>query len=256
MAEIYFGEQAPLANKAFEQVNQEYPKIPMPRIVKNYITPQYMQRIDRWAQEEYGIPSIVLMENAGRCAAEEVLRTLSLFRIKRVACICGKGNNGGDGFVCARHLINQGVKVDVFLIGDPRQLKGDTRTNYEILKKMRAEMFSLFFLKSMALFKKRLRHARVIVDAVFGIGFKGAVQEPYKSVIKAMNEANKTIVSIDVPSGLDALTGRAAEYCVKATKTITFVLPKIGFIKKDGPAFVGKVYIKDISIPKALSQRR
>ncbi len=220
--------------------------------LKKYITPEQMQKIDRLAQSRYGIPSIVLMENAGRAVAEEALRTLKNLKNKSIVCICGKGNNGGDGFVSARHLKNYGYDVKVFLVAHPSEIQGDAKINYEILLKMKHKIYLLSHSKNRVVFKESLKRAGLVLDAVFGIGFRGKVSEPFRSVLEAVVLAHKSVLSIDVPSGLDALTGHAAEVCVKALKTVTFAALKPGFMKNDGPQHVGQVLVKDISIPLAL----
>lgn len=224
----------------------------MKKNLKKYITPERMQEIDRLAQSRYGIPSIVLMENAGRAVAEEALEVLKNLKNKSVVCVCGKGNNGGDGFVSARHLINYGFDVKVFLAARPCELQGDARVNYEILSKMGHRVYLLASDRSMNFFKKILKKSVLILDAVFGIGFKGDVRAPFEAIFEAMNRSLKPILSIDVPSGLDALTGQAGKSCIKAFLTITFARPKTGFAQNDGPRFCGRVLVKDISIPLAL----
>ena len=224
----------------------------MKKKLKKYITPKRMQEIDRLAQSRYGIPSIVLMENAGRAVAEEALNVLKNLKNKDIVCVCGKGNNGGDGFVSARHLKNQGCDVKVFLTAEPRELQADARVNYEIWSKMGHKVYPLSFERNLIFFKKTLKKSVLVLDAVFGIGFKGEVRAPFDAIFGAMNRSSKPILSVDVPSGLDALTGRAGKACVKAALTITFAMPKTGFAQNDGPRFCGRVLVKDISIPQAL----
>jgi NAD(P)H-hydrate epimerase len=205
------------------------------------------QRFDRLAQEKYGIPSLILMENAGRSVAEEALRMLR--GRKRAAIVCGAGNNGGDGLVAARHLLNAGVKVEVYLIAEAAKLKPDPRLNLSILKKMKCNIIKSegaekFILRFPSLIKK----CDLMVDAVFGIGLRSNVRSPMSEVIDIMNKSKKPILSVDVPSGLDADTGKALGIAIKARKTVTFVASKKGFLKGDGPKYCGKIIIKDIGI--------
>jgi NAD(P)H-hydrate epimerase len=188
---------------------------------------------DRLAQQKYKIPSIILMENAGRSVAEEALKMLR--HKKRVCVVCGVGNNGGDGFVAARHLVNAGVKVSVFIVGKISKLKADPKINYTVLKKMKIE------------FSNKIK-GDLIVDALFGIGLKSKVKEPYASVIEMMNKVKLPILSVDVPSGLDTDSGKVLGVAVKAKRTVTFVAAKNGFFKSDGPKYCGKVIVRDIGI--------
>ena len=221
-----------------------------------YVTSREMKEIDRRTIEEFGIPLLILLENAGRGAAETVLGMLLDKDNKKVVCVCGRGNNGGDGFVCVRHLINAGVDAEVFLIGEPSMLKGEAKINFDILRKMEAKIKVLKTDKDFELFEEKLKDAQLIVDAIFGIGLSGEIKEPYGIAIKLMNRSKKPILAIDVPSGLDADTGSMLGICVKAEKTVTFGLPKTGFIKNDGPSSVGELIIADISIPKQLLKEK
>ncbi len=216
-----------------------------------YVDSKQMKEIDRRTIEEFGVPSIVLMENAGRGAAEIALDLLSGKENRKVVCLCGKGNNGGDGFVCVRHLINSGVETDIFLIGEPSELKGDAKINYDILKKMNAEI-KIIIEQDFKLFQEKLKKYSLIIDAIFGIGLSGKVKDPYRSVINKLNNSGKEILAIDLPSGLDATKGSVTGGCIKAAKTVTFALPKTGFIKNKGPSHVGDLIIVDISVPGEL----
>jgi len=216
-----------------------------------YVTSQKMQEIDKRATEDFGIPSIVLMENAGYkafCVALDML----LKKGKRVVCVCGKGNNGGDGFVCARHLINRGIETDIFLIGDPAELKKDAKINYDILQKMGKLINSLKTKEDFLRFKIKLTKARLLIDAIFGIGLSGEIKEPYRTAVEVMNQSKKPILAIDMPSGLDATTGNILGICINAKKTVTFGLPKIGLIRNHGPLNAGELITVDISLPKQL----
>lgn len=217
---------------------------------QKYITSQEMQEIDKLAQEKFGISAIVLMENAGRAAFQIALNMLSKEVNKKVICVCGKGNNAGDGFVCARHLINNGVDVDVFLLGNPEKLKENAKINYKILENMGMVIKILEHKEDFCSFESELKKTGLIIDAIFGIGLSGEIKEPYKRVIELINESKKPILAIDVPSGLEATEGKTLGACIKAAKTITFAFPKTGFVKNDGPLYSGELIIADISIPK------
>ena len=211
-----------------------------------YVTPDEMRQIDYITQENVGIPGIVLMENAGRSVAEAVINTC---KKGRVVVVCGRGNNGGDGFVCARHLINNGFEVEIFLIGEPEKLAKNAMINYNILGKMGADIKLLAY-QSIEFFKEELSFASCIVDAIFGIGISREIEDPYKTIIDIINICGKCVISVDVPSGLDAASGNVLGTCIKASKTVTFAYPKKGFIRKSGPRQVGELVVADISIPK------
>jgi hydroxyethylthiazole kinase-like uncharacterized protein yjeF len=200
------------------------------------------QVFDRLAQEKFGISSLILMENAGRNVAEEALKMLR--GKKKVAIVCGVGNNGGDGLVAARHLLNAGINVKVYLAGKISKLKPDPKINLNILKKMRQKVKIVKYLKDI----KGIGKANLIVDAIFGIGLKSEVRKPISDIIRYLNQSKKPILSVDVPSGLDADTGRVLGAVVKSNRTVTFVAAKKGFSKVEGPRFCGKIIVRDIGI--------
>jgi len=211
-----------------------------------------IQKLDEIAIEEIGIPSIALMENAGRSVAQEVLRRAKRFPQKSVLIFCGLGNNAGDGFVCARHLINHNIQTKIFVIGNPDHLKNDAALNYKILRNLKIPIHvikSTVFLKTVdADFKK----SKMIVDAIFGVGLNRAILDPFKSVIEKINSAKAHVISVDVPSGLDATTGKIHGVCVRAKTTVTFSFSKKGFYINEGPRQVGRIVVADIGIPRTL----
>lgn len=217
-----------------------------------YVTADRIRAIDRRAQEAFGIPSIVLMENAGIAACEEILSFYNGTVPGAIAVVCGKGNNGGDGFVVARQLLARGARVDVILVAPERSVKReDPRANLRPLRMMGARLIEVLDGKGVKRFRRRLAYAGV-VDAIFGTGFSGAVPEHVRLLISALNESGAPIFSIDVPSGLDATTGAVVNACIRATITVTFGLPKTGFVKGDGPRYAGKVVTRNISYPEKL----
>ncbi len=217
-----------------------------------YVTSQQMMEIDKQTIEKFGIPSIVLMENAGRSAAEVSISMLKNSNNKKATCICGKGNNAGDGFVCARHLVNKGIDAEIFLIGDSFKLKPDAKLNFNILEKMKVKIKVLKNDRDFKFLKEELKKSQLIIDAIFGIGLSGEVKPPYSIAIDLINQSKKFVLAIDVPSGLDATTGKSLGACIMAKKTVTFGLPKAGFTKNDGPLSVGELDVVDISIPNQL----
>ncbi len=214
------------------------------------VTPGQMRRYDELASKRYGIPSIILMENAGRAVAEEAARMMGRRR-GSILCVCGKGHNGGDGFVAARHLLNRGFRVKVFCTVARVALAGDERVNADILERMGAAIRSLLTRTGSALFKNELKRSALIVDAIFGIGFRGAVPGPHQSIFEAIAASGKSVLAADIPSGLDALTGEGPR-ALKAARTVTFGALKTGLLKKDGPRVAGRITVADISIPRRI----
>ncbi|MCR4336394.1 MAG: NAD(P)H-hydrate epimerase [Candidatus Omnitrophica bacterium] len=214
------------------------------------VTVEQIRKLDQLAINQYGVPSLILMENAGRVVAQQVLNFLRCQENSHVAIFCGLGNNAGDGFVAARHLINFGVKVETFLIGSAKSLKNDAEVNYQILKNCGYKIKEIHRVDPS--FKRVLRKADCLVDAIFGVGLNREILNPFRSVIEAMNVSRKKIIAVDVPSGLDATTGQIYGTCVKASQTVTFTFPKKGFFRKQGPEHVGKVVVVDIGIPKKI----
>jgi NAD(P)H-hydrate epimerase len=192
--------------------------------------------VDEWAIDECGIPGLELMERAGTGMADAVQR---LAPTGLIAAVCGKGNNGGDGLVCARRLRELGRDVRVHLLGAPDELRGDARANYERLPGDPPE----------PLHPARLRGAAGIVDAILGTGFSGEPREPAASAIEAINAAGATVVACDVPSGVDASTGEVHGAAVNADATITFHAGKPGLWIAPGKGRAGDVIVVDIGIP-------
>ena len=212
-------------------------------------TVKQAKKFDRYAQVKLGVPSIILMENAGRSTAEVALKMLG--KKKRVLVVCGVGNNGGDGFVAARHLANAGKKVAIYIVGDLAKLKDDPRINLDILRNLRLKASVPFGNEKgtenfILRFPSLLSKADLIIDAVFGIGIKSKVRSPMSEVIESMNKTGKPILAVDVPSGLDADTGRPLGVAIKAKKTVTFVAMKKGFAK--AKRYCGKIVVRDIGV--------
>jgi len=211
---------------------------------------QQIQAVDRLAIDVYGVPSLVLMENAGRCVAQEVLAFLKYKPRPSVCVVCGIGNNAGDGFVVARHLLNHNVKVKIYLVGKASHLKQDAAVNHSILKKSGYPIKEIQ--KVTPGFARDIQRCDCVVDAIFGVGLSREVKDPFKAVIDRVNQAARAVIAVDVPSGLNATTGEVAGTCIKAKKTVTFIFAKQGFYKKKGPACAGKVVVVDIGVPKKI----
>ncbi len=222
--------------------------------MKKALTREEMRELDRKAIEEYKIPGIVLMENAGRNVAEEVLQMIDNPQKVKVAILCGKGNNGGDGFVVARHLHNHSISLNVFLVAKISDIlkDGDAGTNLQILLNMKISVKEILDISGVNSILKELYNYNILADALFGTGLSGDVREPFKTLINGVNNLNKPIISVDIPSGLDCNTGKILGATIQATKTVTFAVAKKGFYLNDGPSYTGKVIVSDISIPREL----
>ncbi len=207
-----------------------------------------MRKIDRDASDLAGIPSIVLMENAA-IACVKKLNTYNLEN-KRVAIFCGKGNNGGDGFAIARHLIYQGIETEVFLVCG-NTFSGDAQINYNILKNIGAEIHEISDLSDI---KYKILSFDIIVDAIFGTGIKGEVSGIQKDIIDAINKYKKFTLSIDVPSGINADTGEVLSSAIKADVTVTFAAFKVGMLLYPAKDFCGEILVDRISIPNSLME--
>jgi len=222
--------------------------------MEKVLTREEMRELDRKAIEEYKIPGIILMENAGRNVADEVLNMLDDPQQTKVAILCGKGNNGGDGFVVTRHLHNHSIHVDVFLVAKISDIlnDGDAGTNLQILLNMKIPVKEILDIQGVNNILKELNNYNLLVDALFGTGLSGDVREPFKTLIGGVNSLNKPIISVDIPSGLDCNTGKILGAAIQATKTVTFAAAKKGFYLGEGPGYTGNVTVADISIPKEL----
>jgi NAD(P)H-hydrate epimerase len=203
------------------------------------------RRLDRRAVDEYGLLGVQLMENAGRNVADR-LGTLGI--AGPIAICCGKGNNGGDGFVVARHLDLRGHEVRVLLFADPAKLSGDAALNYEVIRRSGVPIVR----PAAAEVPSRLRSCAWIVDALLGTGATGEVRSPLDAVIEAINASGVPVLAIDLPSGLDCDTGQAAQHTVWATQTCTFVAAKPGFSVVGAERYTGQVHVVDIGAPRKL----
>lgn len=222
--------------------------------IKKALKRDEVREIDRKAIEEYGIPGLILMENAGRNVVEVILKMLDAPHNSKVAIFCGKGNNGGDGFVIARHLYNKGVDISVFLTTkvSGALTDGDAGINLKILLNMNIKVNEITDAQDCEGIEKGLQEKNLIVDAIFGTGLKGGVRMPASTLIKMINEVNIPIVSVDIPSGLSCDDGVVLGVAIKATKTVTFVSPKVGFFMEQGKEHTGELIVTDISVPREL----
>jgi hydroxyethylthiazole kinase-like uncharacterized protein yjeF len=211
-------------------------------------TAEQMREMDRRTVEEYGLPGLVLMENAGRAVAEAA-RELLPEAGGRVLILAGKGNNGGDGFVAARHLSAVGVEVAVMLFAELSDLSGDAAINARYAEKSGLVIIEEPDDETLA---GAIELAEVIVDGLLGTGLSGEVRGRLREVIEVLDYAIAPIVAIDIPSGLDADTGKVLGAAVEADVTCTFGLAKPGLVQYPGKAHVGELRVVDIQLPPAL----
>jgi NAD(P)H-hydrate epimerase len=215
------------------------------------MTRDQVRTFDAWAINELGIPGIVLMENAGRSCAELIEEKLSGIDKPKVCIFCGTGNNGGDGFVIARHLLNRGFTVVVVLCGNLNKVKGDARANLDILEGLGVPIEQLD-VDGIDDIKGRVtalaQGADMIVDAIFGTGLTGELRDEYKRLIGAINSLGCPILAVDIPSGLDCDTGRPLGAAIRADWTVTFVAVKKGFVLETAQAQTGEVFVASIGV--------
>jgi len=216
------------------------------------VTARQMQELDRKTIQETGIPGAVLMENAGRGTFEQMLRYFPDIRQKRVVVLAGRGNNGGDGFVIARFLLNHAVPVKVFLLARADTVSGDAAINLRALQRMGGTVVEIPDESAWQNVSADIRHAGIIVDAIFGTGLSAPVTGLALRVIEDINTAGKPVVAVDLPSGIDASTGEVLGSAVNARLTCTFGLVKQGLVTYPGASCAGKLEVLDIGIPQAL----
>lgn len=210
-----------------------------------------MRRMDRHTIEMLGLPGAVLMENAGMKVTEELLGLTHDKPATRFLVIAGAGNNGGDGFVIARRLHDEG-KSCMLIVVNPTAMEGDAKIHYEVYRNR--ELPLVVCDEELILELKRLVPASfIIVDALLGTGFKGTVREPIRTLIEWINNSSITVVSVDIPSGVDSDTGEVTDIAVRADHTITFVAPKKGFFLQQGPQYIGRWKAVDISVPLSIA---
>ena len=208
-----------------------------------------VRRIDRIAIETLGVSGLVLMENAGRGAADAIEEFLGGSAAgKGVAIVAGGGNNGGDGFVVARHLAMRGAKVASFLVGPGDKLTPDASANLGILRKLGHDV-RVVGAKELGGLAGQLRGFDLVVDAVGGTGVRGALRGEMAAAVEAINAAGRPVVAIDIPTGLDCDTGQATGPVVRAAMTVTFVARKKGFDAPGAEEYTGKIVVGDIGVP-------
>jgi NAD(P)H-hydrate epimerase len=212
-----------------------------------FVTAEEMKEIDGAAIDSCGIDVLSLMENAGVCVAS-VCRLLLKGGVagRKVACLTGKGNNGGDGLVAARHLHNWGAHVTAVLASPKQEMGGTCSRQLATVEAMGIRLAEP---------SVELKGFDLLIDALLGYSSRGNPREPMAGLIRRANESGAPILAVDIPSGLDPTSGAPNEPCVAARATITLAFPKTGFLNPDSRGHVGELYLGDVSIPKSVYER-
>jgi hydroxyethylthiazole kinase-like uncharacterized protein yjeF len=213
------------------------------------LTADQMREADRFTIEDIGIPSLVLMENAGRQVVAAMEASFASQLAGRVAVLCGRGNNGGDGFVVARTLLQRGIDASVFVIGALGDVRGDARINLDILGRLGVTVVEIGDEQSWELHFSEIGKCTLIVDAIFGTGLRSPVAGMMETVIADINAAEIPVVAIDLPSGISADTPQLIGDCVQASMTVTLAAPKLPLVLPPAETHAGDVVIADIGIP-------
>ena len=219
-----------------------------------WVTCDEMRAIDRRAIQEFGIPALVLMENAGRGAADEAAR---LYRARGldgpVLIFCGAGNNGGDGFVIARHMVNAGFDVRIFCSTARSKIdRGrEAGINLTICERMGLPIRDLDTPERVDSIRPELVQGALVIDAIFGVGLSDPPREPQATLLRLLGEARLPVLAVDVPSGLDADSGEPLGTALRADVTATMACPKVG-LRAQAQAWVGSLVVVDIGLPSSL----
>ena len=211
-----------------------------------------MRRIDESVVKDYGLPAIALMENAGRRTAEEAAAMIGGAEDKTFTVFAGGGNNGGDAFAAARHLMNMGARVKLFFTGEEERLSEAARAMHDALRAMGVEIRPLVSDRDWDRLRVSLRFTDAVVDGILGTGTHGELRKPVLRVIEEINAAGRPVMAIDIPSGVEADTGRIGSLAVRADRTLALGLPKVGHLLGAGANAAGQLLVDDIGIPRAL----
>lgn len=213
-----------------------------------------MREFDQQAIKKCAIPSLVLMENAGRSIAEVMAEAIEDLEEAHVVIVAGKGNNGGDGLCAARHLMNMGTSVEVFVVSGEKRLSKETESQAKILKNSGVEISYITSSQKIAKLEEALLEADVVLDALLGIGVKGTVHGLLEPAIEAINTSGALVVAVDLPSGVDADNGYVEGVAVLADFTITLEYPKAGLFLYPGAEYAGEVVVTPIGYPDSLKK--
>jgi ADP-dependent NAD(P)H-hydrate dehydratase / NAD(P)H-hydrate epimerase len=229
------------------------------------VTAKQMQEMDRQTIESFGIPGLVLMENAGRGAFDFLFKKFKGIKKQKVAVLAGRGNNGGDGFVIARYLMEKGVAVTCFLFSSKDKVKGDAKVNLDLAQKLcdlsrcnqykTSEIVEIPNTDAFKKYKTSIVHHDFFIDAILGTGLNSNVRGFFKDIIELINSLAQPVFSIDIPSGLNSDTGQPLGIAVKADATATFAFAKRGHILYPGNIYTGDLKVIDIGIPQFITKK-
>jgi len=214
---------------------------------------EQVRAFDAWAINELGIDGTVLMENAGRSCAEFIKEKLTGKEQPKVCIFCGTGNNGGDGYVIARHLLNSGFRIVVVICGNINKISGDAKKNLDIWKGLR-QSFEILDIQADNLGEKvsaLCDGADMLVDTIFGTGLRGQLRSDYIELINSINAQDKPVLAVDIPSGLDCDSAEVLGAAIIADWTITFAAVKKGFTSPQSAKYTGEVFVASIGTEPA-----
>ena len=225
------------------------------------VTAKQMQDMDSQTINEFGIPGLVLMENAGRGAVRFLFDHFGNLDGKKIAVLAGRGNNGGDGFVMARYLVNKGFHVNCFLLSNQSKVTGDAKVNLQLAQTLYGQVQNGRIIeieneKAFEAHRAAMRHHDLFIDAILGTGLNSDVRGFYKHAIEMINHSKRPVFAVDIPSGLHADTGKPLGVAVKAQATATFAFSKIGQVLYPGNQYTGQLKVIDIGIPGFISQKK
>ncbi len=218
------------------------------------LTADEMRELDRQTIEQIGIPGVVLMENAGRAATQHLERRFGHLHPGPVLVMAGKGNNGGDGYVMARHLLDRRWQVITVVVASPEEIAGDARTNLEALLNCGGEVLFAESEPELAAVLETHGGASLVVDALFGTGLSSAVRGLYAPAINWINTSPAPVLAVDIPSGVDATDGRILGCAVRADLTVSFAFAKVGQAVYPAAGLGGELAVVDIGIPAVLTE--
>ena len=215
------------------------------------MTKDEVRAVDKWAIETIGVAGVVLMENAGRSCAELIVEKLKgVAGAGKVCIFCGTGNNGGDGYVIARGLLNAGCEVTVVICGEKGKVRGDAKINLDILERLGrpVEQLKMDGGDIRGRVERYAAGADMIVDSIFGTGLGGELADEYTELIESINEQACPILAVDIPSGLSCDTGEPLGAAIRASYTVTFVAVKKGFTFEGAEEYTGEIYVASIGV--------
>ncbi len=223
--------------------------------MEDVLSKEELRSLDDKAKTILKIPENILIENAAR-GMREVIETEGI-AFKQVSILAGTGNNGADSLALARHLLIKGANVKVFLITKDKSPNKEVLFQLNILKKVLIDenVYNIDTEEKLSFLQENLQTKELVIDGVFGIGFRFTLEDFYKRLFRIVNHKSKNVLAVDIPSGLTCDQGQIDDIAIKAKWTVTFISSKQGFYKKQGPGLAGKVFVKDIGVCRRILER-